>query len=66
MATKLLITAEHSFCFSSLSVAIAFVTAPLDIALTPAFIDFDFIGGNMLGKEDSDTKGKQRIHAWTA
>merc|ERR1719453_2342587 len=51
MATKLLITAEQSFCFSSLSVAIAFVTAPFDIALTPAFIDFDFMGGNILYEE---------------
>merc|ERR1719198_2025905 len=51
MATKLLITAEQSFCFSSLSVAMAFVTAPFDIALTPAFIDFDFMGGSMLHKE---------------
>merc|ERR1719198_1789558 len=48
MATKLLITAAHCFCFSSLSVAMAFVTAPFDIAfLAPAFIAFDFIGGNM-------------------
>merc|ERR1719408_41624 len=62
MATKLLITAEHSFCFSSLSVAIAFVTAPFDIALTPAFIDLDFMGGNILHKEGQDKKGKQRIH----
>merc|ERR550537_172149 len=51
MATKLLITAEHSFCFSSLSVAMAFVTAPFDIALTPAFIDFDFIGDKCWAKE---------------
>merc|ERR1719408_477785 len=63
MATKLLITAEHSFCFSSLSVAMAFVTAPLDIALTPTFMDFDFIGGNILHKEGSDTKAKKESTA---
>merc|ERR1719359_2044687 len=48
MATKLLITAEHCFCFKSRSVAIALATAPFDIALAPAFIDFDFMGGNMI------------------
>merc|ERR1719238_1514572 len=52
MATKLLITAEHCFCFKSRSEAIAFVTAPFDMALAPAFIDFDFIGGNMVLDEE--------------
>merc|ERR1719238_2664765 len=48
MATKLLITAAHCFCFKSRSEAIAFVTAPFDMALAPAFIDFDFMGGSMV------------------
>merc|ERR1719478_259553 len=49
MATKLLITAAHCFCFNSRSTAIALVTAPFDIALAPAFIDFmDFMGGSMV------------------
>merc|ERR1719311_1077712 len=47
MATRLLITSEQAFCFSSCSVARAFVMAPLLIAfLPPAFIDF--IGGSMM------------------
>merc|ERR1719446_591884 len=47
MATRLLITSEQAFCFSSCSVARAFVMAPLLIAfLPPAFIDF--MGGSMM------------------
>merc|ERR550537_876181 len=47
IATRLLITSEQAFCFSSCSVARAFVMAPLLIAfLPPAFIDF--IGGSMM------------------
>merc|ERR1719329_26647 len=46
MATRLLMTSEQAFCFSSCSVARAFVMAPLLIAfLPPAFIDF--MGGSM-------------------
>merc|ERR1719439_234350 len=45
MATKLLITAEHCFCFKSCSVAMAFVTAPFDMAFLPVFMAFDFMGG---------------------
>merc|ERR1719482_744767 len=61
MATKLLITAEHCFCFKSRSVAIALVTAPFDIALAPAFIDFDFMGGNILLDKQSKKECGQRI-----
>merc|ERR1719456_1846561 len=46
MATRLLITSEHAFCFKPCSVASDFVMAPLVIAFPPAFIDF--MGGNML------------------
>merc|ERR1719359_1359127 len=46
MATKLLITWEHAFCFKPFSVASVFIRAPLVIALAPAFIDF--MGGNMM------------------
>merc|ERR1719473_1578501 len=47
MATRLLITSEQAFCFSSCSVAKAFVMAPLLMAfLPPAFIDF--MGGSMV------------------
>merc|ERR1711988_70239 len=46
MATMLLMTSEHAFCFKPCSVASAFVIAPFVIALPPAFIDF--IGGNMM------------------
>merc|ERR1719281_1005014 len=51
MATRLLITSEQAFCFSSCSVARALVMAPLLMAfLPPAFMDF--IGGSMvLGRE---------------
>merc|ERR1719265_2399833 len=47
MATKLLITSEHAFCFKPLSVARCFMMLPFDMALAPAFMDF-FIGGNMV------------------
>merc|ERR1719378_807295 len=56
MATKLLSTAEHCFCFNSRSTAIAFVTAPFDMALAPAFIAFDFIGGNMVTRKVSESQ----------
>merc|ERR1719272_2280300 len=47
MATRLLMTSEQAFCFSSCSIARAFVMAPLLIAfLPPAFIDF--MGGSMM------------------
>merc|ERR1719392_430044 len=47
MATRLLITSEQAFCFSSCSVARALVMAPLLMAfLPPAFIDF--MGGSMM------------------
>merc|ERR1719408_704122 len=46
MATMLLITSEHAFCFKPCSVASAFVMAPLVIALPPAFTDF--MGGSMV------------------
>merc|ERR1719172_275224 len=47
IATRLLMTSEHAFCFSSCSVASAFVMAPLLMAfLPPAFIDF--MGGSMM------------------
>merc|ERR1719502_2545513 len=48
MVTKLFTTSEQTFCFKLCSVARAFVSAPFVIALTPAFIDFDFMGGNIL------------------
>merc|ERR1719235_2083090 len=51
IATRLLMTSEQAFCFSSCSVARAFVMAPLLIAfLPPAFIDF--MGGSMMLRED--------------
>merc|ERR1719230_831851 len=56
MVTKLFTTSEQTFCFKLCSVARAFVKAPFVIALAPAFIDFDFIGGNILlgyGKEEA-------------
>merc|ERR1712188_202775 len=40
------------------SVAIAFKKAPFDIAFAPAFIDF--IGGNMMLREEMIKDGKQR------
>merc|ERR1719305_1665362 len=47
MATRLLITSEQAFCFSSCSAARAYVMAPLLIAfLPPAFMDF--MGGSIL------------------
>merc|ERR1719456_2021944 len=47
MATRLLITSEQAFCFSSCSVARALVMAPLLMAfLPPAFMDF--MGGSMV------------------
>merc|ERR1719253_1442500 len=46
MATRLLMTWEHAFCFMSFSVASILKMAPLLIALAPAFIDF--MGGNMM------------------
>merc|ERR1719456_1895220 len=47
MATRLLMTSEHAFCFSSCSVARAFVMAPLLMAFLPlAFMDF--MGGSMM------------------
>merc|ERR550537_1205658 len=47
IATRLLMTSEHAFCFNSCSVASAFVMAPLLMAfLLPDFIDF--MGGSML------------------
>merc|ERR1719198_989315 len=51
IATRLLMTSEHAFCFNSCSVARVFVMAPLLMAfLPPAF--FDFMGGSMLcGKQ---------------
>merc|ERR1719408_304743 len=60
MATKLLRTAEHCFCFNSRSTAIAFVTAPLDMALAPAFIAFDFIGGNMASETEREVSGSKK------
>merc|ERR1719198_1395510 len=51
MATKLSMTSEICFCFNSCSVAMAFVTAPFDIALIPAFMAFDFMGGRMVRQE---------------
>merc|ERR1719502_734314 len=48
MVTKLFTTSEQTFCFKLCSVASAFVRAPFVIALAPAFIDFDFMGGNIL------------------
>merc|ERR1719316_1211204 len=48
MVTKLFTTSEQTFCFKLCSVASAFVKAPFVIALAPAFIDFDFMGGNIL------------------
>merc|ERR1719198_991670 len=53
MATKLLMMPEICFCFNSRSVAMAFVTVPFDIALTPAFMAFDFMGGSMVRQEKS-------------
>merc|ERR1719440_720227 len=53
MATKLLMMAEHCFCFNSRSVAIAFVTAPFDMALAPVFMALDFMGGSMVLKKKS-------------
>merc|ERR1719487_3089632 len=47
MATKLLIILEHVDCFISCFAARAFVKAPLLMALAPAFMDLDFMGGNM-------------------
>merc|ERR1719263_1232951 len=49
MATRLLITSEHAFCFKPCSVASALDKAPFVIALPPAFMDF-FMGGNMVLK----------------
>merc|ERR1712054_232115 len=47
MATRLLMTSEQAFCFSSCSVARAFVMAPLLMALLPlAFMDF--MGGSIV------------------
>merc|ERR1719247_3460133 len=57
MATTLLITSEQAFCFKPCSVAIAFVKAPFVIALAPAFIDFDFIGGNMVSRKGDSWRG---------
>merc|ERR1719265_3044868 len=57
MATKLLITCEHAFCFKPLSVARCFIMVPFDIALAPAFIDF-FMGGNMLTDKKNTSKRK--------
>merc|ERR1719453_2398438 len=46
MATRLLITSEHAFCFKPCSVARDFVMVPLVMALPPAFMDF--MGGSMV------------------
>merc|ERR1719453_2532169 len=46
MATMLLMTSEHAFCFRPCSVASALVKAPFVMAFAPAFIDF-FMGGNI-------------------
>merc|ERR1719160_2217193 len=51
-ATKLLTTSEHTFCFKPCSVARALVTAPLVMALPPAFMDF--IGGSMVVADEVD------------
>merc|ERR1719265_2098037 len=48
MATTLLITSEHAFCFRPCSVARAFVMAPFVIAFPPAFMDF--MGGSMIAR----------------
>ena len=58
-ATKLLMTSEQAFCFKPCSVARAFAKAPFVIALAPAFIVFDFMGGNILlvRKKELDRKG---------
>merc|ERR1719379_1384205 len=56
MATRLLITSEQAFCFSSCSVARALVMAPLLMAfLPPAFMDF--MGGSMLSEEVLENSG---------
>merc|ERR1719181_2732684 len=47
MVTKVFTTSEQTFCFKLCSVASAFVNAPFVMALAPAFIDLDFIGGNI-------------------
>merc|ERR1719316_1708881 len=58
MATMLLITSEHAFCFKPCSVASAFVMAPLVIALPPAFMDF--MGGSMVGEWLGSSQSKKR------
>merc|ERR1719263_1347944 len=52
MATMLLITSEQAFCFRPCSVASAFVKAPFVMAFfaPPAFMDF--MGGNMMDREE--------------
>merc|ERR1719378_876723 len=56
MATRLLITSEQAFCFSSCSVARALVMAPLLMAFfPPAFMDF--MGGSILSETETS---KQR------
>merc|ERR1719446_2042951 len=56
MATRLFMTSEHAFCFSSCSVASAFVMA----LLPPAFIDF--MGGSMVsGRRRTSVGPKCRI-----
>merc|ERR1712070_694119 len=46
--TRLLMILEHAACFNSCLVASSFVMAPLLIALAPAFMDLDFMGGSIL------------------
>merc|ERR1719446_1652911 len=61
MATMLLITSEQAFCFRLCSVASAFVMAPFDMAFPPAFIDFDFMGGNMFGQVKRSQRARTRV-----
>merc|ERR1719281_5073 len=63
MATRLLITSEQAFCFRLCSVASAFVIAPLDIAFPPAFIDFDFMGGSMVGQGQGESENEDKEYA---
>merc|ERR1719409_1763048 len=63
MATKLSSTSEQVFVFISCSVAIAFVKAPLVIALVPVFIDFMAFMGMML--EERELQGVRGIRRVT-
>merc|ERR1719482_2137811 len=60
MVTRLLIILAHAPCFNSCFVASIFDTAPLLMALAPAFMDLDFMGGN-IAQSNNRSYCKRRV-----